>query len=225
MEKKKRRPNILLGDLAYQAVRDAISSNEMKPGDRISEYMVAEWLDISRTPAREGLRRLEAEGLLTADPKRGLIVASFDDTAVHELYSAREVLESAAAVLAARFATDSEINSLQHLVQREAEIADQPDKMHEHNQVFHRLIYSAARNRYLLKFYTSISDTLSMHRTVTTMMSRQRREEVIGEHREMVEAIARHDEAATREVAERHIRNALRARLALQRAAASTDAG
>ena len=87
--------NLLLGDVAYAAIRDAIVADELKPGDRVSEYKVAEWLKISRTPAREGLRRLEAEGFLTAVPRRGLVVSSVDDDAIYELYAAREVLEGA----------------------------------------------------------------------------------------------------------------------------------
>src|SRR3954466_6920241 len=68
---KKRASDVSLGDFAYRAIRDAITTNTMKPGDRLSEYMVADWLKISRTPAREGLRRLEGEGLLTSHPRRG----------------------------------------------------------------------------------------------------------------------------------------------------------
>ena len=80
--------------MAYQAVLEAITTNQMKPGDRLSEYMVADWRKISRTPAREGLRRLESEGLLTPHPRRGLVVATLDEAAIYELYSAREVIES-----------------------------------------------------------------------------------------------------------------------------------
>lgn len=220
MEKKKRSSNVLLGDFAYESIRDAISSNQMKAGDRLSEYMVADWLQISRTPAREALRRLEAEGLVTSNSRLGMVVASLDDAALHELYGARELLESAAAGLAARFATDAEISALQHMVQDEAAIVDDPEAMYEHNQAFHKLIYGAARNRYLLKFFTTITDTLSTHRTVSNMMSAERRQEVLQEHRELVDAIARRDEEATRQIAAKHIKSGLRARVQLLRAGA-----
>jgi len=209
--------------MAYQAVREAIATNRMKPGDRISEYKVAEWLKISRTPAREGLRRLESEGLLTSHPRRGLVVTGMDEDAIHELYRAREVLEGTVAGMAARFATDAEISALQHLLEVESQIADLPEKMLEHNRTFHQLIYRAARNRYLLKFLLTISDTLSTHRSVSTMVSAPRREEVLREHRELVDAIARHDEQAAREAAARHIQGALRARIAVQRGSASAQ--
>jgi DNA-binding GntR family transcriptional regulator len=222
--KTRRDSNVLLGDVAYEAVREAIATNRIKPGERISEYKIADWLKISRTPAREGLRRLESEGLLTSHPRRGLVVAGLDEDAIHELYGAREVLEGTVAGMAARFATDAEISALQHALEVESQIADLPDKMFEHNRDFHQLIYRAARNRYLLKFLLTISDTLSTYRSVTTMVSAPRREEVLREHRELVDAIARHDEQAAREAAARHIQGALRARIAVQRRNAAAQA-
>jgi DNA-binding GntR family transcriptional regulator len=222
--KTRRDSNLLLGDVAYEAVREAISTKRMKPGDRVSEYKVAEWLNISRTPAREGLRRLESEGLLTSHPRRGLVVAGLDEDAIHELYRAREVLEGTVAGMAARFATDAEISALQHLLQVEAQIVDTPEKMFEHNHAFHQLIYRAARNRYLLKFLQTIADTLSTHRSVSTMVSAARREEVLREHRQLVDAIARHDEEAARQAAVEHIQGALRARIAVERSGAAAVA-
>ncbi|HYF16574.1 MAG TPA: GntR family transcriptional regulator [Ramlibacter sp.] len=215
--KRKRASNVSLGDVAYQAIREAITSNTMKPGDRLSEYMVADWLKISRTPAREGLRRLESEGLLTSHPRRGLVVANLDESAVHELYAAREVLESTVAAMAARFATDAEISRLQHMVEIEAAMADRPELMFEHNLAFHKLVSQAARNRYLVKFLQSLADTISAHRSVSTLTSVDRRAEVLQEHRDLVDAISRHDEEAARAAALRHIQGALRARLSVQR--------
>ena len=203
--------------MAYQAVLEAIRANQMKPGDRVSEYMVADWLKISRTPAREGLRRLESEGLLTSHPRRGLVVATLDEAAIYELYSAREVIESTVAALAARFATDAETSRLIHMVEIEATLTDMPDKMFEHNRAFHQLISEAARNRYLVKFLQMISDTSAAHRQVSTLMNLQRRQEVLIQHRALVEAIERHDEDAARAAALTHVRGALRARVALQR--------
>ena len=218
---KKTASNVLLGDMAYQAVLEAITTNQMKPGDRLSEYMVADWLKISRTPAREGLRRLESEGLLTAHPRRGLVVATLDEAAIYELYSAREVIESTVAAMAARFATDAEISSLQHMVEIEAALLETPDKMFAHNRAFHQLVSEAARNRYMVKFLQTISDTSSAYRQASTLVNVQRREEVLVEHRALVDAIARHDEDAARAAALQHVQGALRARVAVQRGEAA----
>lgn len=214
---KKPVPNVLLGDMAYQTVLEAITTNQMKPGDRLSEYMVADWLKISRTPAREALRRLESEGLLASHPRRGLVVATLDEAAIYELYSAREVIESTVAAMAARFATDAQISSLTHMVAIESEMIDTPDQMFAHNRAFHQQISEAARNRYMVKFLQAISDTSSAFRQASTLVSLQRRQEVLVEHRALVEAIARHDEEAARSAALQHVKGALRARVAVQR--------
>jgi DNA-binding GntR family transcriptional regulator len=210
--------NVLLGDVAYSAIRDAIVANELKPGDRVSEYKVAEWLKISRTPAREGLRRLESEGFLTSIPRRGLVVASVDDEALYELYAAREVLEGGAAALAARNATDAEIAALEQLVGAESAMTDSAEMMFEHNRLFHQFIYRAARNRYLTKYLQSIYDTLAAHRSISTMRIAARRAAVLVEHRALCAAIARRDETAAAHAAVEHVRAALRARMQIQHA-------
>jgi DNA-binding GntR family transcriptional regulator len=210
--------NLLLGDVAYAAIRDAIVANELKPGDRLSEYKVADWLKISRTPAREGLRRLEAEGFLTAVPRRGLVVASVDDDAIYELYAAREVLEGGVAAMAARNATDAEIAALEQMVAAEAAMTDSPEMMFEHNRLFHRFIYRAARNRYLTKYLQSMYDTLTALRSISTMRIAARRDAVLVEHRTLCMAIARRDEAAASRAAVDHVRAALRARMQIQHA-------
>jgi DNA-binding GntR family transcriptional regulator len=212
MTRKPYDSNVLLGDVAYEAVREAILANDIKPGDRVSEYKVAEWLGISRTPAREGLRRLENEGLLTQHPRRGLVVASIDDEAVQELYAVRELLEGAAAAMACKRATEAEIATLKHLVDTEEQIRDKPEQMYEHNRTFHDVVYRAAHNQFLLKFLMITADTLSAYRNISTLVIEERRQQVIQEHRELYEAIARHDEAGARAVAARHVQNALRAR-------------
>ena len=213
---------MLLGDLAYTAVRDAIVANELKPGERVSEYRVAEWLKISRTPVREGLRRLEAEGFLTLMPRRGLVVALVDDDAICELYAAREVLEGGAAAMAARNVTEAELAALKQMVAAESAMTDSAQMMFEHNRVFHQFVYRAARNRYLTRYLQSIYDTLASHRSISTMQIAARREAVVSEHRALVAAIARRDEERARQVAVEHVRAALKARMQIQLAASGT---
>ena len=222
MIKKVQDPNLLLGEVAYESVREAILANDLKPGERISEYKVAEWLGISRTPVREGLRRLENDGMLTQHPRRGLVVASIDDAAIQELYDTRELLESEAASLAARHATEAEIATLRQLVAAEAAMQEKPEAMYEHNRSFHEHIYRAAHNRFLLKFLLLTADTLSTYRNVSTLVFKERRDEVVREHHALCEAIAQRDEEAARAIATQHVQNALRARTRVQHSNLST---
>ena len=208
--------NVSLGQVAYEAIREAIVRGDIKPGQRISEYTVAKWLDVSRTPAREGLRRLQSEGLLASHPVRGLVVASLDDSALDELYSVRATLEAEAAFLAARHATKSERDTLKNLVEAEAEIVDDPRRMYEHNKVFHQLIYRAARNRYLLQFLNAISDVINVQASVSSIMDPKRRQAVLLEHKAIVTAIAKRQDNAARLAAMAHIKATHAARVPLK---------
>src|SRR5215207_5889389 len=76
-------------ELAYQKLRQAIQSGELKPGQRVMEVEIAEWLQISRTPVRDALRRLESDCMLELEPRNGLVVGSIDRQATLELYVMR----------------------------------------------------------------------------------------------------------------------------------------
>lgn len=209
--------SVSLGQLAYDAVRNAIEAGNLTPGDRISEYKVAEWLNISRTPAREGLLRLESEGLLTSHPRRGLVVASVDNEAVRELYAAREFLEGVAAGLAAKNASRPEIDELNRLVEAEIGITGDTEQLYDHNKVFHQQIYRACHNRYLMKFLLTLNDIISAERRLSTLTDKKRRQAVVREHRQITEAITRRDDKAATLAATAHIRAAFEARVRVRR--------
>ena len=100
---------------AYTLILDAIETGDFRPGARLVESELAERLGVSRTPVREALQRLETQGMLSRDG-RSLIVASLDHNQLAELYTVRAELEGLAARLAARHATDEEINVLRGMV-------------------------------------------------------------------------------------------------------------
>lgn len=208
-----------LAQRAYDAVRDAIERGELAPGDRVSEYGVARWLKISRTPAREGLLRLESEGLLSSLPRRGLVVASIDDETLHEVFVAREVLERTLAGMAALNASRPEINGLLRLIEIEAGLVDDRARMYEHNKAFHQQIRQAAHNRYLMKFSSALDDVVAADRRGTSLVDPARRHAVLTEHRAIAEAIARRDQAAAEDSAAAHIRAAYASRIAPDRPA------
>lgn len=105
-----------IGDAVYRQLREAILSGRIPSGVRINEAeLAAEW-QISRTPIRDALRRLEAEGLVAASPGRGMIVPTLSRTDVEELYTLRESLEGMAARLAAERATPPFLTQLNTLL-------------------------------------------------------------------------------------------------------------
>lgn len=107
-----REPGNSRADYVGEMIREAIRDGHYKPGEHIPETDVASWLAVSRTPVRKALRRLEAEGLLTFASWRGAVVAELDRQQVSELYAMREVLEAAAARLAAQQIGNVELDIL-----------------------------------------------------------------------------------------------------------------
>jgi len=88
-------------ELAYRLIRRAIAEGEFEPGSRLVEQRIGEMFDLSRTPVREALRALAADGLVTIERNRGAIVATMSDTDIRDQYELRARLESLAAERAA----------------------------------------------------------------------------------------------------------------------------
>ena len=101
-----------LGEFAYRIMREALRAGKFRPGEHLREADVAKWLNISRTPVREAFHRIVSEGLLTNGPWNGVMVAELNADQLVQLYAIREVLEGAAAALAARHASKAEVQRL-----------------------------------------------------------------------------------------------------------------
>ena len=202
------------GEIAYGRLKAAIQAGELRLGQRIRENEMASWLEMTRTPVREALRRLEVDGLLTFAPYRGMVISELDHQAVMELYSMREVLEGTAAGLAARHASDAEMAILQDIVESELSAVGNPQKVASHNKHFHGALYRAAHNRYLLKTLNVLSDEMALL-GMTTMAITGRLETAHGEHLAVVAAVEARDPVAAEASMREHIRMAQRARLRL----------
>ena len=202
------------GDLAYEQLFESIESGSLMPGTRLREIELSEWVGASRTPIREALGRLESEGLITRDPSRGMIVAELDHGMVAELYDMREVLEGTAAGLAARHASDAEIDTLREIIQRDREIGADPTRLARNNRLFHEAMFRCAHNRFLMRFVNSLRQSMVLLGR-TTLGIAGRPETARAEHDAIVAAIARRDIEAATAAARAHIRAAYRARLGL----------
>lgn len=199
-------------ELAYQKLRQAMESGELKPGQRVMEVEIAEWLEVSRTPVREALRRLESEGMLAMEPRNGLVVASISRQAMLELYVMREVLEGTAARLCARNASDIEIMELQELVKREERLGDNSEALARHNRLFHEAVHRGAHNRYLEKSLSAVNDSMWLLGK-SQMLLPERAKTAVVEHAELYDAINRRDADGAEEIARRHVQSARRERL------------
>ena len=200
--------------LAYERMLEAIQQGQLTSGTRVRESDVADWLQISRTPVREAMRRLEAEGLLSHVPHVGVVVTEIDSEMVTELYAMREVIEGTAAGLAAQHASPAEIHMLQEIVKAEKELAQEPALLMRQNREFHDIIYRSAHNRYLLKTLNALHDSLVLLGK-TTLGSKPRAAAAHSQHQAIVKAIAARDQPLAEELMRAHIRGAYHERLNL----------
>ena len=197
---------------AYRKLRDAIQEGTLKPGQRVMELELAEWLRVSRTPVRDAIRRLESEGMLHHEPRQGLVVAKLDRTALMELYVMREVLEGTAARLCARHASDMEVIELTELVRMERALAGDYEALARHNRRFHEALHRGAHNRYLEKSLDAVADSIGLL-GASQMLMPDRAKTAANEHAELVRAIEKRDPDAAEEAARHHVRSAQRERL------------
>ncbi|PRY02495.1 GntR family transcriptional regulator [Allonocardiopsis opalescens] len=101
-----------LADRAYRAVRDAISTGELRPGEKVTERGLAQRLSVSPTPVREAIRRLEQDGLIERTGPRTVVVAAMEDTAIQQLAEAELALRGLVARFAAHHATAGQLDAL-----------------------------------------------------------------------------------------------------------------
>jgi DNA-binding GntR family transcriptional regulator len=205
------------GGVAFAKLMLAIEAGEFKPGDRLREVDVAARLQLSRTPVREALRRLEAENIIEHRPRVGAVIRTLSQTEVVELYEMRLVLERTAAQMAAKHAVAAEVDALTALNDRIAQAAVDPSRAAAINQQFHRSIYLAARNRFLLESARALNNALLLLGP-TTLADEARIKTVVHQHSRIIAAISVGDAEGAGTAAEVHLEASLRHRLAVMRA-------
>ena len=129
---------------AYARIRQAIVEGTYRPGQRLIEQRVSADLDLSRTPVREALRMLEAEGLVTSEPNRGAAVRAFSIDEIADLYQLRGRMESYGAELAAERASAAEVAVITEAVEAfeavaEAHAASSIERVRQVNEINERL--------------------------------------------------------------------------------------
>ena len=211
--KRSERSGAPRAEMVYVSIREAIREGSLKSGDRLTEREVAAILGVSRTPAREALKLLEARGMVSSVSGRGLVIADLTPENVSHLYTVWEHLEGLAARFAAQHASEIDIHDLREIHGRWDTKAS-PQVLGRVNRQFHQSIYRAANNRYLMGALAGIDDSVALL-GATTFAVPGRPAEVKKEHAAIMDAIARRDQDAAESAAQIHIRKAGRLRMAI----------
>jgi DNA-binding GntR family transcriptional regulator len=197
-------------DHAYRLIRAQILSGERASGAWLREGDLAESIGVSRTPVREALRQLTAEGLVSHERNRGVQVAAWTAEDLDEIFSLRSVLEPWACRLAAMSAAVDldELGRLAHDMDAAARgsVAD-VDRITELNNRFHRLILEGSKNRRLGSVVSSLVQVPLVWRTFSHYSDKDLRRS-LAHHHELVAALAAGDSDWAESVMRSHVRAA-----------------
>jgi DNA-binding GntR family transcriptional regulator len=137
-------------DMVTDLLRELITDRQLSPGTPLRQRDLAEQFDVSYTPVREALRRLESEGLVVSDVHRGATVAFTESVDMEENYRILAVLEALAGSLAVSKMTDDDLAEIEALYQRVAVCSADDERLAELNRQFHFRLYECARSPMLL---------------------------------------------------------------------------
>mgnify|MGYP001196684256 CR=1 FL=1 len=204
------------GEVAYFRLHRAIREGVFRPGDRLREADVATRLQLSRTPVREALRKLEADGIIEHRARIGAVIRTLEHNEVVELYEMRAVLERTAAEMAAKHAASAEIDELYNLNIKIEGALNDPTTAAAVNQDFHRCVYRSTRNRFLLESARALNNAL-MLLGPTTLADADRINVVCRQHQDIINAIRARNVEVAGAAAETHLATSLRHRLKVMR--------
>ncbi|MFD4196224.1 GntR family transcriptional regulator [Amycolatopsis thermoflava] len=203
-------------ETTYDRVRELIVGGAFPPGQRLTELDLSQRLDVSRTPVREALRRLESDGLVESG-QRGVTVIRLSDAELREAYLVRASLEALTAELAAQRQQAGEIApaALARLTGH-ADDADRATRAGDliagvrHNREFHRHVAVLAGNSLALGFLDRVWDRILVS-TRDSLAAPSRTGQVDDEHRRLVGAITAGDGPSAAALARDHVLSTLSA--------------
>lgn len=194
---------------AYLALKSGIIEGNYPPGERITEAEVADSAGVSRTPVREAMRRLEAEGLLRFVPNQGAFVNSWSDADAEDIFELRAMLESFGARRAARNANRKQLAELRQLAEAQHREAIERrggflDRIAECNSRFHQLLQDCADSKRLKALMGALIEAPLVLQTF-----REYRDEDLvrsaEHHLEIVQALEARDEDWAASVMQSHV--------------------
>ena len=206
-------PRALYEEVA-ERLRQRIFNRELEPGSWIDELKIAEAYGISRTPLREALKVLAAEGLVTMKVRRGAYVTEVSEQDLSEVYHLLSLLESDAAGVVARQATDAQLQDLKDL-HEELEVAAQPaqldrERFFEVNERFHMRVLDIANNRWRNQMVSDLRKVMKLNRH-NSLLKSGRIDESLQEHRAIMAALLDKDAVLAIARVQEHFRNGLTA--------------
>ena len=202
-------PRALYEEVA-ELLRQRIFQRELEPGSWIDELKLAEEYGISRTPLREALKVLAAEGLVTMKVRRGAYVTEVSEKDLADVYHLLALLESDAAGVVAERATNDELAELQTLHEALEAAVGERDRFFALNEQFHMRVLELARNRWREQMVADLRKVMKLNRH-NSLLKTGRIQESLAEHRAIVAALAQRNAALAVQRMREHFQSGLEA--------------
>jgi DNA-binding GntR family transcriptional regulator len=201
----------LLSKKVYRVLKSKIIKGSFKPGAKLLEARIAEQMGISRTPVREAMRILAAEGFVTLNPNQGVVVRSVSAKDIREVLQIHSVLEGLATSLSCEVINEEDLKELENCVNKMEKLVNKKDSSvySEVDLEFHELIVNTCRNKRLIQMRKNISDQAQRYR-VSSLNIPRRLKESLKEHQKILETFKTKDPKKANSMSQKHIKNALK---------------
>ena len=196
-----------LREIVYEQLKRQILTGRITPGTRMMEVELADEMGVSRTPVREAIRKLEKEGLVTIEPRRGAYASDISVKDMVDTLEVREDLEGLAAALAAERMTEEQIDELVKITEgySEAILNSDTEKIIHYDEKFHKHIVSCSGNKTLIQL-SEIVQELALRFRYIYYDDFSRYENMPVEHRQIIAAITSGDADTARKSADSHVK-------------------
>ncbi|TAG26737.1 MAG: GntR family transcriptional regulator [Burkholderiales bacterium] len=188
----------------------ASKSGDLEPGAWIDELKIAEEYGISRTPLREAIKVLAAEGLVTMKMRRGAYVTEVNAKDLSDVFHLMAVLESDAAATVAKNATTDQLKELETLHQQLEKSTKDRVKFFSINEAFHLKLFEIANNRWAGQIVADLRKVMKLNRA-QSLLKTGRIEESLSEHASIMVALRKRDAQAAQAAMRVHISSGLEA--------------
>jgi DNA-binding GntR family transcriptional regulator len=201
-------PRSALHEQVAQRLRQMLVEGRIAPGAKLNERELSELLKVSRTPLREAIKMLAAEGLVELLPNRGAIAVALNEADVLNTFEVMAGLEGMAGELAAQRITPEELAEVQAMQFEMMAAYTRRDlsAYYAINSRIHRAIAAAAKNPVLATVYAQVNARLQALR-FRSNQDGEKWKRAVKEHEKMIDALGAHDGNAMREILQQHLRN------------------
>ena len=195
-----------LREIVYEELKKQILTGAIVPGTRMMEIEIAEKMDVSRTPVREAIRKLEIEGLVIIEPRRGAYASDISVKDMLDVLEVREDIEGLAASLTAKRITEEEIAEMEAANEAyfKAVHSGNTEEIIRSDEFFHQTIVRLTGNKTLMSMMESLQG-LAIRFRYLYYDDFSRYENMPAEHEEIIKAIKTGDEEMARRASKEHV--------------------